>query len=218
MNYLEETMLVKRHFLHLLTRLNLQKEVTKSNREELYQLTGEIAYLYGHAFIDQYDARHLSTLASLKELMVAFTYSAFSLEDDHAPLTQETLSQIKELIKEISDIEDEDLEDVEEEILNLDDIRESCMRLLRHDNVKGYNEALKLLIQYGEQCNKERLDAAYGHGDDDSETDDYEYQLYEENKEAAQDLEYYYNKYNELVIEEDDYNKDTLLSILKNLE
>jgi hypothetical protein len=82
------------------------------------------------------------------------------------------------------------------------------------ENITAYNNSLRKLITFGEQMYRYALiEEEYQDGDDDENA----YALFETKKEADEDLEYYYNCYNELLID-GDYNKELLLNMIDNIE
>ena len=59
MDYLDEAILVKDEFVRLLESAELRQTLSQKDLERLYVLTGKISYLYGHAYLDQYNESKL---------------------------------------------------------------------------------------------------------------------------------------------------------------
>ena len=145
------------------------------------------------------------------------TYSSFPLDEEEVELYDNTLSHFEEVasqLKELNDYEGYSEYPFEEDILDINEIKEECRNYLLEENITAYNNSLRKLITFGEQMYRYALiEEEYQDGDDDENA----YALFETKKEADEDLEYYYNCYNELLID-GDYNKELLLNMIDNIE
>ncbi|SDL22239.1 hypothetical protein SAMN05216520_102112 [Kandleria vitulina] len=217
MVYLEMALDVRNQFVSFLETAIRSKKLTAIQLKEAYEMTGKIATIYGHAFLEQYDSAHLATIFSINELIASLTYSSFPLDEEEVELYDNTLSHFEEVasqLKELNDYEGYSEYPFEEDILDINEIKEECRNYLLEENITAYNNSLRKLITFGEQMYRYALiEEEYQDGDDDENA----YALFETKKEADEDLEYYYNCYNELLID-GDYNKEMLLNMIDNIE
>jgi hypothetical protein len=74
MVYLEMALDVRNQFVSFLETAIRSKKLTAIQLKEAYEMTGKIATIYGHAFLEQYDSAHLATIFSINELIASLTY------------------------------------------------------------------------------------------------------------------------------------------------
>ena len=184
MDYLDEAILVKDEFVCLLESAKLRQTISQKHLERLYLLTGKIAYLYGHAYLDQYNESKLALISTINEWISSLTYSSFNLFGDKMILGKETLHQINEIKNALKDIAISSTLDDEDD-LTIEEIREQCITYLQQENIPQYNKTLYGLILYGQKRSDE-ISAAYH--DDDSEGEKDSYSIYEGEKQASEVL------------------------------
>ena len=214
MDYLDEAILVKDEFVCLLESAKLRQTISQKHLERLYLLTGKIAYLYGHAYLDQYNESKLALISTINEWISSLTYSSFNLFGDKMILGKETLHQINEIKNALKDIAISSTLDDEDD-LTIEEIREQCITYLQQENIPQYNKTLYGLILYGQKRSDE-ISAAYH--DDDSEGEKDSYSLYEGEKQASEVLEHYTTLYDDLYIHDQHYHKAALLNLLENMQ
>ena len=209
MDYLDEAILVKDEFVCLLESAKLRQTISQKHLERLYLLTGKIAYLYGHAYLDQYNESKLALISTINEWISSLTYSSFNLFGDKMILGKETLHQINEIKNALKDIAISSTLDDEDD-LTIEEIREQCITYLQQENIPQYNKTLYGLILYGQKRSDE-ISAAYH--DDDSEGEKDSYSIYEGEKQASEVLEHYTTLYDDLYIHDQHYHKAALLNL-----
>lgn len=214
MDYLDEAILVKDEFVCLLESAKLRQTISQKHLERLYLLTGKIAYLYGHAYLDQYNESKLALISTINEWISSLTYSSFNLFGDKMILGKETLHQINEIKNTLKDIAISSTLDDEDD-LTIEEIREQCITYLQQENIPQYNKTLYGLILYGQKRSDE-ISAAYH--DDDSEGEKDSYSIYEGEKQASEFLEHYTTLYDDLYIHDQHYHKAALLNLLENMQ
>lgn len=214
MDYLDEAILVKEEFVCLLESAKLRQTISQKELERLYLLTGKIAYLYGHAYLDQYNESKLALISTINEWISSLTYSSFNLFGDKMILGKETLHQINEIKNTLKDIAISSTLDDEDD-LTIEEIREQCITYLQQENIPQYNKTLYGLILYGQKRSDE-ISAAYH--DDDSEGEKDSYYIYEGEKQASEVLEHYTTLYDDLYIHDQHYHKAALLNLLENMQ
>lgn len=214
MDYLDEAILVKDEFVCLLESAKLRQTLSQKELERLYLLTGKIAYLYGHAYLDQYNESKLALISTINEWISSLTYSSFNLFGDKMILGKETLHQINEIKNALKDIAISSTLDDEDD-LTIEEIREQCITYLQQENIPQYNKTLYGLIFYGQKRSDE-ISAAYH--DDDSEGEKDSYSIYEGEKQASEVLEHYTTLYDDLYIHDQHYHKAALLNLLENMQ
>lgn len=214
MDYLDEAILVKDEFVCLLESAELRQTLSQKELERLYLLTGKIAYLYGHAYLDQYNESKLALISTINEWISSLTYSSFNLFGDKMILGKETLHQINEIKNALKDIAISSTLDDEDD-LTIEEIREQCITYLQQENIPQYNKTLYGLILYGQKRSDE-ISAAYH--DDDSEGEKDSYSIYEGEKQASEFLEHYTTLYDDLYIHDQHYHKAALLNLLENMQ
>lgn len=214
MDYLDEAILVKEEFVCLLESAKLRQTISQKHLERLYLLTGKIAYLYGHAYLDQYNESKLALISTINEWISSLTYSSFNLFGDKMILGKETLHQINEIKNALKDIAISSTLDDEDD-LTIEEIREQCITYLQQENIPQYNKTLYGLILYGQKRSDE-ISAAYH--DDDSEGEKDSYSIYEGEKQASEVLEHYTTLYDDLYIHDQHYHKAALLNLLENMQ
>lgn len=214
MDYLDEAILVKEEFVCLLESAKLRQTISQKELERLYLLTGKIAYLYGHAYLDQYNESKLALISTINEWISSLTYSSFNLFGDKMILGKETLHQINEIKNTLKDIAISSTLDDEDD-LTIEEIREQCITYLQQENIPQYNKTLYGLILYGQKRSDE-ISAAYH--DDDSEGEKDSYSIYEGEKQASEVLEHYTTLYDDLYIHDQHYHKAALLNLLENMQ
>lgn len=214
MDYLDEAILVKDEFVCLLESAKLRQTISQKHLERLYLLTGKIAYLYGHAYLDQYNESKLAFISTINEWISSLTYSSFNLFGDKMILGKETLHQINEIKNALKDIAISSTLDDEDD-LTIEEIREQCITYLQQENIPQYNKTLYGLILYGQKRSDE-ISAAYH--DDDSEGEKDSYSIYEGEKQASEVLEHYTTLYDDLYIHDQHYHKAALLNLLENMQ
>ena len=209
MDYLDEAILVKDEFVCLLESAKLRQTISQKHLERLYLLTGKIAYLYGHAYLDQYNESKLALISTINEWISSLTYSSFNLFGDKMILGKETLHQINEIKNALKDIAISSTLDDEDD-LTIEEIREQCITYLQQENIPQYNKTLYGLILYGQKRSDE-ISAAYH--DDDSEGEKDSYSIYEGEKQASEVLEHYTTLYDDLYSHDQHYHKAALLNL-----
>lgn len=214
MDYLDEAILVKDEFVCLLESAKLRQTISQKHLERLYLLTGKVAYLYGHAYLDQYNESKLALISTINEWISSLTYSSFNLFGDKMILGKETLHQINEIKNTLKDIAISSTLDDEDD-LTIEEIREQCITYLQQENIPQYNKTLYGLILYGQKRSDE-ISAAYH--DDDSEGEKDSYSIYEGEKQASEVLEHYTTLYDDLYIHDQHYHKAALLNLLENMQ
>ena len=214
MDYLDEAILVKDEFVCLLESAKLRQTISQKHLERLYLLTGKVAYLYGHAYLDQYNESKLALISTINEWISSLTYSSFNLFGDKMILGKETLHQINEIKNALKDIAISSTLDDEDD-LTIEEIREQCITYLQQENIPQYNKTLYGLILYGQKRSDE-ISAAYH--DDDSEGEKDSYSIYEGEKQASEVLEHYTTLYDDLYIHDQHYHKAALLNLLENMQ
>ncbi|MST89970.1 hypothetical protein FYJ79_10375 [Sharpea azabuensis] len=214
MDYLDEAILVKDEFVCLLESAKLRQTISQKHLERLYLLTGKIAYLYGHAYLDQYNESKLALISTINEWISSLTYSSFNLFGDKMILGKETLHQINEIKNALKDIAISSTLDDEDD-LTIEEIREQCITYLQQENIPQYNKTLYGLILYGQKRSDE-ISAAYH--DDDSEGEKDSYSIYEGEKQSSEVLEHYTTLYDDLYIHDQHYHKAALLNLLENMQ
>lgn len=214
MDYLDEAILVKDEFVCLLESAKLRQTISQKHLERLYLLTGKIAYLYGHAYLDQYNESKLALISTINEWISSLTYYSFNLFGDKMILGKETLHQINEIKNALKDIAISSTLDDEDD-LTIEEIREQCITYLQQENIPQYNKTLYGLILYGQKRSDE-ISAAYH--DDDSEGEKDSYSIYEGEKQASEVLEHYTTLYDDLYIHDQHYHKAALLNLLENMQ
>lgn len=214
MDYLDEAILVKDEFVCLLESAELRQTLSQKELERLYLLTGKIAYLYGHAYLDQYNESKLALISTINEWISSLTYSSFNLFDDKMILGKETLHQINEIKNALKDIAISSTLDDEDD-LTIEEIREQCITYLHQNDISHYNQTLYSLILYGQKRSHE-ITAAYH--DEDSEGENDSYSIYEGEKQASEILEHYTTLYDDLYIHDEHYHKQALLNLLENMQ
>jgi len=222
MSYEERGSGVRDEFLALADIMCDTRTMTRAQRDKLYALTGESEFLYGHAYLERVSDESMQALGTLREMLVALTYSSFSLDDDEAELSNASVAQIREIADQLRDVPLDDFvvfDVLDEDVLNINEIAESCLRLLDKGDVEGFNEAIKLIKAYGEQQNAATLEESIGLGNDDHETDDYERGVYDGDKQASEILEYYTTIYDRLIIHDPDhYHVDARRELLESIQ
>ncbi len=214
MDYLDEAILVKEEFVRLLESTLLRQTLSQKHLERLYFLTGKMAYLYGHAYLDQYNESKLALISTMNEWISSLTYSSFHLFDEKMILGKETLHQINEIKNALKDIAISSLLDDEDDI-TIEEIREQCLTYLLQNDITHYNQTLYGLILYGQKRSHE-ISAAYH--DDDSEGENDSYSIYEGEKQASEVLEHYTTLYDDLYIHDEHYHKEALRNLLENMQ
>lgn len=198
----------------MLESAKLRQTISQKHLERLYLLTGKIAYLYGHAYLDQYNESKLALISTINEWISSLTYSSFNLFGDKMILGKETLHQINEIKNALKDIAISSTLDDEDD-LTIEEIREQCITYLQQENIPQYNKTLYGLILYGQKRSDE-ISAAYH--DDDSEGEKDSYSIYEGEKQASEVLEHYTTLYDDLYIHDQHYHKAALLNLLENMQ
>ena len=214
MDYLDEAILVKDEFVCLLESAKLRQTISQKHLERLYLLTGKIAYLYGHAYLDQYNESKLALISTINEWISSLTYSSFNLFGDKMILGKETLHQINEIKNALKDIAISSTLDDEDD-LTIEEIREQCITYLQQENIPQYNKTLYGLILY---CQKRSDEISAAYHDDDSEGEKDSYSIYEGEKQASEVLEHYTTLYDDLYIHDQHYHKAALLNLLENMQ